>query len=133
MQFCLVGATGVVIDLTIYALLLSAAIQIEIARALAIWGAMTWNFSLNRRFTFSCDPDTPVMRQYFSFCLSCAFGALVSWLTSVGLSKTIIFFQRRWMVAALIGIFAGTLSNFLMSKLWVFRRPNPKIKVLDDR
>ena len=50
--FALVGCSGMVVDLVSLHFLLRVA-SLAISRALAIWLAMTWNFWLNRRLTFS--------------------------------------------------------------------------------
>jgi hypothetical protein len=42
------GASGMVVDLLLYALLLRAGITLPVARALAIFIAMSWNFTFNR-------------------------------------------------------------------------------------
>src|SRR5262245_6904119 len=52
LQFLIVGGTGMIVDLAFYVLLLSW-LPLGVARGLAIWVAMTWNFWLNRRITFS--------------------------------------------------------------------------------
>ena len=68
-QFCIVGASGMVIDLSCYALLqfllqhtwlaqrrsalLGSTWHLAIAAALSIAIALVWNFTLNRRLTFN--------------------------------------------------------------------------------
>ena len=68
-QFCMVGASGMVVDLTFYAffqwllsfsslasqksLLFGGTWHLAIAAALAIAIALVWNFTLNRRLTFN--------------------------------------------------------------------------------
>src|SRR5437588_10068202 len=68
-QFCAVGASGMVVDLSSYALfqlifsrtwmarqtfrLVGGPLDLAVAGALAIALALTWNFALNRRLTFS--------------------------------------------------------------------------------
>jgi putative flippase GtrA len=42
---------------------------------------------------------------------------------AVGLVKTVPFFFQHVLTAAVIGIAAGTLSNFSMSRRWVFGKP----------
>jgi dolichol-phosphate mannosyltransferase len=65
-QFCLVGASGMAVDLLIYALLLQAGVAVTVARALAIFIAMSSNFVLNRRLSFSGSRfGTPLTHQYF--------------------------------------------------------------------
>lgn len=121
-QFLAVGATGMVIDLTAFRLLDAAAVPVEIARALAIWTAMTWNFFLNRRFTFSDARRDSPLRQYLLFCGSCLIGALVSWTISVSLIRGTPYFGRHPIRAAIIGIVGGTVSNYILALKVAFRR-----------
>lgn len=119
-QFCIVGATGMVVDLMIFYLLLLSSIPLMIARALAIWIAMTWNFALNRRLAFSYSRRGNFLAQYGKFAVSCSLGAVISWLICILLARTITFFADQIFLAAIIGIIAGTLVNFSVSCVWVF-------------
>ncbi|MDA1051395.1 MAG: glycosyltransferase family 2 protein [Planctomycetota bacterium] len=120
LQFALVGSSGVIVDLCCYAVLLTV-LPLSAARALAIWIAMSWNFGLNRRFTFAeCRRDS-VIKQYVLFGLACMLGGLVNWSLSVGLSNQVPFFQDWKLLAALLGVIAGTGFNYLLSRHFVFR------------
>lgn len=120
-QFCGVGTTGMVVDLSAYTLLLHVAMWDTVARALAIWLAMTWNFGLNRRFTFSIRHWDGVVKQYFAFAATCALGAGLNWGISILLPRSMDFFQEFRLLAAVVGILAGTVSNFAISFLHVFK------------
>ncbi len=121
-QFCCVGASGMVFDLSAYKFLLLGSFPVPFARALAIWIALTWNYALNRRLTFHDSHKERILIQYLKFAAGCSLGALVSWSVSVGLVYYSIFFDRYKLVAAFLGILAGTFFNFMISWLWVFRR-----------
>jgi dolichol-phosphate mannosyltransferase len=121
LKFCIVGSTGLVVDLVTFSLLL-AILPLSVARALAIWTAMTTNFWLNRHFTFCRSRRQPPLRQYLMFCTSCLLGAVVNWSVSVGLCATFAFFDQQKMLAAVAGVLAGTASNYLLSSRVVFRR-----------
>src|SRR3989304_3946338 len=69
-QFLFVGMTGMFVDLITFALLLHV-LHPYLGRALAIWVAMTWNYWLNRKLTFSRARSRPILHQYILFCLSC--------------------------------------------------------------
>jgi len=118
--FCLVGGSGVVVDLSSYALLLAARAPHPAARAVAIWIAMTWNFIWNRRITFG-DRGGSAVRQYPRYVASSALGALLSWSVCILLVAHLAFFDRYKLLAAAVGIAAGIACNFLLSLLWVFR------------
>ena len=121
-QFCLVGLTGMVIDLSVYAVFLYFTVSLRLARALAIWIAMTWNFWINRRLTFSYGRKSGLFGQYFRFIGSCGVGAVVSWSISILLSQRVPIFKNQLYLAAIIGIVVGTLSNFLLSRYWAFKK-----------
>lgn len=119
-QFLFVGMTGMFVDLITFALLLQV-LHPYLGRALAIWVAMTWNYWLNRKLTFSRARSRPILHQYILFCLSCILGAIVSWSVFVGLHSAVALFVERPLVAAFVGILAGTALNFLMSKYVAFK------------
>jgi dolichol-phosphate mannosyltransferase len=122
LKFLLVGATGMVVDLSVFLLLRQFVARMP-ARALAIWAAMTWNFLLNRRFTFSYARSSSVLRQYVLFCLSCLVGAAVNWSLTMALCFLVPFFDKHEAVAAFLGIVAGTAFNYVLSWKVAFARP----------
>jgi dolichol-phosphate mannosyltransferase len=128
-QFVAVGATGMAVDLACLAVLLGMLVQLWAARAAAIWVAMTWNFGLNRRFTFSYARGRALLPQYLFFCLSCGLGAVVNWCTSLGLSSLFEPFADRPLLAAACGVVAGSVCNFVLCNTAVFqraRKPEPQ-------
>lgn len=122
-QFILVGASGMVLDLSMYALWLGLQIvPLPVARGLAIWMAMTWNFWLNRTVTFSFSKNEPWWRQYLAFCSSCLVGAIVNWGASLWLTQSFPFFESHKLTAAAVGVVAGTLFNFTLCRVIVFQK-----------
>ena len=119
-QFVFVGATGAIVDLAVFTLLLRVTAP-HVGRAIAIWIAMTWNFGLNRRLTFSHARNRPIHRQYAIFCMSCILGALISWSVFAWLHSAVGVFAERPVIAAAVGIVVGTISKFLMSKHIAFK------------
>jgi dolichol-phosphate mannosyltransferase len=121
LQFIAVGATGMVVDLSSFSLLLNL-LSFNAARAVAIWLAMTWNFWLNRRLTFSYARARHPLPQYALFCVSCLIGAAANWGVSVALYRNLDFFSVHRTLSAICGILAGTAFNFLLSDRLVFRK-----------
>lgn len=119
-QFVLVGATGMAVDLTTFALLLGV-LPAYIGRAIAIWVAMTWNYLLNRHLTFSEARTRSIFYQYVLFCISCSLGAVVSWSVFAGLHSCLALCMTHPVLPASAGIIGGTLLNFAMSKYVAFR------------
>jgi dolichol-phosphate mannosyltransferase len=126
-QFGLVGLSGMVPDLLSFAVLLRF-MPLGPARGLAIWLAMTWNFWLNRRMTFSYARRGPLVRQYLLYCCSCLAGALVSWSTCLGLCLASDWLRKNEILAAAIGVFAGAAVNYLLARHLVFLAPKPVLK-----
>jgi dolichol-phosphate mannosyltransferase len=141
-QFCVVGASGMVVDLTFYALfqwlfsftwllsrksrLFGFSWHLAVAGALSIAIALLWNFSLNRRLTFNDARKGAWLRQFLTYVLSNALAIAVSLSLRLYLPMRIGFFDRHRLAAAVVGIVAATGISFSMSRWIVFtRRSNP--------
>lgn len=122
-QFYIVGASGMAVDLLVYALLLWSGMALSVARALAIFVATSWNFTLNRRVSFAGRRfGRSVINQYFLWLASTALGAVTSWGIAVSLTAFTRFFAWHVFLAAILGIVAGSLINFILARYWVFTR-----------
>jgi putative flippase GtrA len=120
-EFALVGATGMVVDLAVF-LASTAFSPLGVARALGIAVAMTWNFFLNRQFTFAGCRGRRLWQQYLLFCASCFLGAVVNWGTSMTLCFVFDWFMRYPAIAGTFGVVAGFSFNFILSRRFVFCR-----------
>ncbi len=137
-QFCFVGASGMVVDLTCYALfqallartalaswtlpLIGGSSALAASAVLAIGLALTWNFSLNRRLTFNDARRGSIAAQYFRYVLSNLLGIGVSLTLRLALPATVGFFARHRLAAAVAGIVAATGISFTMARWFVFDR-----------
>ncbi len=148
-QFCAVGGSGMVVDLSCYLAFqplwsrtalaswtvpptkVSAALAVS--RALAIAVALVWNFSLNRRLTFSYARSGSLARQFVTYVLSNALGIALSLVLSLGLPRKVAFFQAHKLAAAVVGIVAATGVSFSMSRWLVFRRRDGEAESAPDR
>jgi dolichol-phosphate mannosyltransferase len=120
-QFYIVGASGVVVDLLSYALLLRAGVALPLARALAIFVAIGWNFMLNRRVSFwDTRHGRSIIDQYFRWLASTTLGAVISWSVAVALNLLNEFMAAHVFLSAALGIVAGSLANFTFARYWVF-------------
>jgi dolichol-phosphate mannosyltransferase len=143
-QFCLVGASGMVVDLSLYALLqyifsytwladrksalFGGTWHLAIAAGLSIGCALVWNFTLNRRLTFNDAHKGAIARQFLTYVLSNALSILLSFSVRLYLPAHIAFFDRHRLAAAVVGIVAATGISFSMSRWLVFsRRPEPRL------
>lgn len=120
LKFGSVGALGTVTNLLIYSTLIFLNINYNIASASAFVVAVTQNFILNKRWTFS-DHDVSIKHRFvkyfalnfLSFLLNLAILNLVIYL--FGTDKTI------QIVAQVLGIMGAMLSNFAGSHIVVFK------------
>jgi len=135
-QFCAVGGSGTIVDLCCYFAFqplfarttlaevfvppTRVTFDLFVARSLAILVALTWNFSLNRRLTFSYARSGSAGRQFIKYLLSNSLGVALSMLLSLGLPRKIPFFNEHKLAAALVGIVAATGISFTMSRWLVF-------------
>ena len=141
-QFCMVGASGMVVDLTFYALfqwllsftslaaarsaLFGGTWHLAVAAALAIAIALVWNFTLNRRLTFNDARKSSLVRQFLTYALSNALAIALSFSVRLYLPSRVAFFDRHRLAAAVVGIVAGTGISFTMARWLVFsRRSDP--------
>jgi len=119
-QFAAVGASGVAVNLAALTLGLLAGMPRPVAVAFGIGVSITSNFLLNRRFTFSHARHYPIARQFAHYVASVALGALVNYAVTLALLAG--FPRLLPQGAALGGIAAGTLLNYLTAKFFVFRK-----------
>jgi len=135
-QFCAVGASGMIVDLTFYALLqlvllqtrlagqpapvLGGTLDLAAAGAISISLALTWNFSLNRRLTFNDARDGSIPRQFLKYAVSNALGIALSLSLRLTLPAHVGFFQRHKLAAAVVGIVTATGISFSMARWLVF-------------
>jgi dolichol-phosphate mannosyltransferase len=137
LQFCFVGASGMVVDLTGYATfqaifartslmdgmtapLVGGPLALAVAAVLSIAIALTWNFTINRRLTFNDAQRGSIARQYLRYVLSNLLGIAVSLTLRLILPNTFGFFRRHRLAAAVVGIVAATGISFTMARWFVF-------------
>ncbi len=118
--FCLVGLTGVGINLSLLSALLAAALSFGAAQTLATIGAIAWNFVLNNLFTYR---DQRLAGWHFltgliRFQVICAVGAI----SNVGIATWIYDYDSVWWIAGLGGALIGTVWNFVVSAAFVWRQ-----------
>ncbi len=134
LKFGLVGLSGVFVDMGIVILCREMFGMDERLGALpAFLLAVTWNFELNRRFTFEHKPEH-WFRAYLSFVLVGLVGlgvrlvsmhVLIEWLGMTAaryfqLGPVSLQFLRLSYIASFLGIVTAYLVNFVGSKYWAF-------------
>jgi len=133
-QFAFVGATGFVIDLSLYLAFQSLfGIQHIFARGLSFWGAVSWNWAWNRVLTFSNRKKTRKRIQWPAFVLTSLVGFAFNWGTYVVLTEYVPFFQAHHILALIVGVLIGLGLNFTFARLLVFRPFEDEIHDEDSR
>jgi dolichol-phosphate mannosyltransferase len=118
-QFLMVGALGTGVNLATLTLLLALRVPTRLAVAGAIVVAMTFNFVLNRRFSFSGARTGSWSRQFIRYAAASSVGAAINYVTALAAMSKLTGGQPH--TAALIGIAAGTAFNFVASRYLVFK------------
>ncbi len=123
-KFCLVGASGVIVDTG--TLMFFVEVLGKAPLEAAIFGfvaAVTWNYLLNRGWTFARQGVYSI-GDYFRFVVVCLIGFAIR---IAAMKMMLDFFSAgkgdRWYIAAsLVGIVISTAFNFFGSKYFVFGR-----------
>ena len=124
LRFGLVGASGLAVDVGVYLALGQLGADHRLARFLAspFWPAATWNWRLNRGWTFAGRPPRPRARQWASFVAASLPGLAVNVGSYVALTGLVDALDRHRIVALLLGVAAGAGVNYLVANWWVYRR-----------
>ena len=123
-KFCLVGFSGLFVDTAVLVGVVElGSLDPRIAAIFAFLAAVSWNYALNRMWTFDLGRKTKVSYSYVSFVMICAVGFLVR----LGVMHVLIEFagmgRRPWYVlASILGILVGTAFNFVGSKYLSFSK-----------
>ena len=123
-SFGIVGVSGFVVDLAFYLGLQWVGIEHRLARFLAFWPAVTWNWLLNRRLTFRDRIPEGQARQWTKFVAGSLAGLVVNVGSYTALTTFIGVFETRRLVALVVGVGVGALVNFLLATNYVYRRRN---------
>ncbi len=128
-QFCLVGGSGLVVDTIVYVALTELrGTDPRLATIPAFLVAVTWNFMLNRLWTFRQKSTGHLLPAYLRFVGVCGGGWLVRFLIiSMLLQIPLMARGRMHYLANFAGILVATLFNFLGSKYFAFA-PGKQVK-----
>jgi putative flippase GtrA len=121
-KFCLVGGTGYVVNLTVFALAAGVLDVHHLAAAgLAYLVAVTNNFLLNRHWTFGAGDGHAGFQaaRFFTVSTSAA-------LVAAGVLELLVSVAGMAAVPAqALAIVVATPVNFVGNKMWSFSRPAP--------
>jgi dolichol-phosphate mannosyltransferase len=121
-RFCLVGASGFVVNLAVYSGLLHAGLHYLPAAACSFLLAFTNNYTLNRLWTFRQQRGRlPEQGLRFLLVSLCSLGA------NLVLLQGLVGLHFDKLTAQAVAIILVTPLNFLGSKLWAFAAPRSAV------
>jgi putative flippase GtrA len=117
-RFCTVGGLGVVVDSAVLFAVVDAfglAPTVGVFPAFAV--AVSFNYALNRAWTYRLRPRDRALGGYASFVAICAVGAgLRAGILSALLSAPLFSRGHGYLAANLVGIVIVTLFNFVLTR-----------------
>lgn len=120
LKFSIVGASGVLVNMGMLFFLTEVLnLFYMISSVLAIEISIVTNFVLNDLWTWHDRKKKNLLARVFQYHISVGITAVViNWLLLIILTE---FFGLYYLISNLIGISAGTLSNFVINDLWTFK------------
>lgn len=123
LQFLVVGASGVVVNLAVLSLLLLMGLPDAACLAGGIAVSVVTNFLLNRRFTFSYARDRNFWKQFVGFVSVSSLGIVVNYAVALAVNKTTVAELPYGLhLAALAGIACGMIFNYIGNRYVIFRK-----------
>jgi putative flippase GtrA len=116
-KFCVVGASGYVVNLGVYALLVHAGLHYSVAAACSFLVAVTNNYTWNRLWTFRGQRGH-VAYQGIRFLIV----AVTALAANLGILEALVWVGVEEILAQAIAIILVMPLNFVGNKLWSFRR-----------
>lgn len=121
-QFAISGAIGLIANILLLNLFLWIGSSVKVSVGLAIFISMAVTFVSNRKITFNHGVYHPWASQYFYFVAASSLGALINWKVTTDLIENYMFFSNSPSIASVIGVLAGMISNFTLSRYFIFKK-----------
>jgi dolichol-phosphate mannosyltransferase len=119
-KFCIVGASGVAVNLAAFSALLALQINPYLASPLAVEVSILWNFLLNNAWTFRYRPKAEhIGMRGLKFNIVSLISLGVTFATFVTLSK--LFPQLPLLADQLASIVPTTAINYFLNSYWTFK------------
>ena len=121
LKFCLVGASGIAVNLGLLWILTEiVGLFYLVSAAFSIETSILSNFTLNELWTFRdrARSTKGILKRVAKFNLICVGGLLINLAILAALTELLGIY---YMISALFGIVAATLWNYVMSAMWTWR------------
>jgi dolichol-phosphate mannosyltransferase len=123
MQFLVVGMIGTGVNLAVLTILSGFGMPEALALGGGIVTSLFSNFVLNRRFTFSYARHESIWPQFAGFVGASLIGMVLNYAVALTLASGLLASRPFGLqIAALVGIAAGLLFNFVGNRYFVFRK-----------
>jgi dolichol-phosphate mannosyltransferase len=121
LQFLVVGIIGTGVNLAVLTILSGFGAPEALALSGGILTSLINNFLLNRRFTFSYARPEHIWRQFARFVTASLISMVLNFAVALTLASGLLANQPFGLqIAALVGIAAGLLFNFVGNRYFVF-------------
>lgn len=127
LKFCLVGFVGLLVDLSIvFFLKQTFALDTRLCQVFGFAAAVTFNFAINRRYSFAHAREAPLVRSYVTYVGANLVGLTVRMLAiQLLMSATQLDRGGGYLLLSVIGIVLATLVNFIGVKYFAFAPERP--------
>ncbi len=128
-KFCLIGGIGVVVHLAVLGVFHKIlSLEFLVSQIIAAYVAMSGNYILNNRFTFSDKKKSGV--QFWigmlSFYVICSFGAFIGITAGEFLHSNDVV----WWLAGVVTTLVAAIWNYSVSSVFTWRRPQASHKAI---
>jgi dolichol-phosphate mannosyltransferase len=127
LKFCFVGFFGLLVDLSIvYGLKSAFALDTRLCQVFGFAAAVTFNWAINRRFSFEHAREAPLFRSYVTYVGTNLVGLTVRMLAIDALMRVSQLDRGSgYLLLSVIGIVLATLVNFVGVKYFAFAPERP--------
>lgn len=117
-RFLIVGGVSTVVNYAVFFILLGLSIRYQWASACGFMSGVIVGFPLNKVWTYR-DSSTMTASVFYSY-IAVYLASLIINITAITMLVDLMHIEPR--IANLVTIIITTMTNFLGTKFWVFRK-----------
>jgi len=116
--FCAVGFIGAILHFSILGFLFKYLnYPILVSQGLATFLTMINNYHLNNTFVYKNNYSNLLNKDLFIFICVCILGGIINLFITNYLYEIGVY----WIISCAIGVIVGSISNFILSRLFIWR------------